>query len=66
MRFVPSHEFRTSYHRLTERVVVTVMGRPIGVWEPWIIRPEIMGIDSSDMVKDTPSVSISTEEHRDT
>lgn len=34
MKTMPSTEFRKTYASITERVVVTVSGHPIGVWEP--------------------------------
>jgi hypothetical protein len=34
MRTISSVEFRKVYARLTERVVVTVNGHPLGVWRP--------------------------------
>jgi hypothetical protein len=34
LKTVPSTEFRKTYPRLTEPVVVTVQGHPIGTWTP--------------------------------
>jgi hypothetical protein len=34
MNELPSKQFRTSFHRLTEPTTVTALGRPIGTWTP--------------------------------
>ena len=40
MKTLPSAEFRKSFHKLTEPVVVTVLGHPIGTWVPGVGMPE--------------------------
>ena len=37
LKTIRSPDFRKTYQRLTEKVVVTVHGHPIGVWEPYAI-----------------------------
>lgn len=41
MKTIPSSEFRKTYSQITEPVVVTVMGHPIGEWKPYVLTPQL-------------------------
>lgn len=46
-----SSEFRRRYATLTKPTVVTVLGRPIGIWEPRIVDEGIVGFQRNEVVE---------------
>lgn len=52
VKTIRSPDFRKSYQHLDEKVVVTVHGHPIGVWEPYALVRK--SVDQAAKVKPIP------------